>query len=86
MTLSYLVATFAQMLVLAIIARAVLSWLPRSRTLAPVTGMLDTVTEPVLRPIRRQLPSLGGIDISPMLAVVLIVLAESILLGVLGGH
>jgi YggT family protein len=86
MTLSYLVATVAQIFVLAILARAVLSWFPRSRTLAPVTGLLDSVTEPLLRPIRRQLPALGGFDLSPMLAIVLIIFAESLLLGVLGGH
>jgi YggT family protein len=86
MTLSFLLVTLAQLLTLAIIVRAVLSWFPASRGLAPVVGMLDSVTEPVVGPIRRRLPSFGGIDLSPLLAIVLITVAESFLLGLLAGH
>lgn len=86
MTLSFLVVTLAQILMLAIIIRAVLSWFPSSRTLTPVTGMLDTVTNPVLSPIRRLLPVFGGFDLSPLVAVFVISIAESLLLGVLAGH
>ena len=86
MTLSFLVASLAQILVLAILLRSILSWFPRSRTLAPVTGLLDDFTEPVLRPIRRHLPMLGGLDLSPMLAIICIVVAESLLLNLLAGY
>jgi YggT family protein len=86
MTLSILAASLAQILVLAILLRSVLSWLPRSRTLAPVTGLLDDFTEPVLRPICRRMPMLGGLDLSPMLAIICTVVAESLLLGLLAGH
>jgi YggT family protein len=86
MTLSFLIVTLAQLLTLAIIVRAVLSWFPGSRGLAPVTGLLDTVTEPLLRPIRRLLPVFGGLDLSPLLALLLIAVVESFLLGVLGGR
>jgi YggT family protein len=85
MTLSFLVATLAQLLTLAILVRAILSWFPGSRGLAPVTGLLDTVTEPLLGPIRRRLPMVGGFDLSPLLALLLIALAASLLLGVLAG-
>jgi YggT family protein len=86
MTLSLLIVSLAQLLTLAIIVRAVLSWFPVPRGLAPVTGLLDSVTEPVVGPIRRRLPSFGGIDLSPLLAIVLITVVESFLLGLLGGH
>jgi YggT family protein len=86
MTLSFLVATLAQLLTLAILVRAILSWFPGSRGLAPVTGLLDTVTEPLLGPIRRRLPMVGGFDLSPLLALLLIALAASLLLGVLAGR
>jgi len=86
MTLSFLVATLAQFLTLAIILRVVLSWFPGSRGLVPVTGLLDTVTEPLLGPLRRRLPTFGGFDLSPLPAVVLIAVVESLLLGLLAGH
>jgi YggT family protein len=82
MTLAVLVVTLAQILTLAIIIRAVLSWFPASRTLAPVTNALDTVTEPLLTPIRRRLPMRGAFDLSPMIAVLLIWVVESLLLRV----
>jgi YggT family protein len=86
MTLSSLVVTLAQVLTLAIFFRAVLSWFPISRTLAPVVNLLDDITSPMISPIRRRLPSFGGLDLSPMLAILLIWVVESVLLGVLGGH
>jgi YggT family protein len=86
MTLSFLVVTLAQILTLAIILRAVLSWFPGSRTLAPVTGLLAAVTDPLLTPIRRRLPMFGAFDLSPLLAILLIGIVESLLLGLLAGH
>jgi YggT family protein len=86
MTLSFLVAGLAQIMIVAILLRAVLSWFPRSRALAPVTGLLDDVTAPVIRPIRRYIPALGGLDLSPMFAIVAISVLESLLLNVLAGH
>ena len=60
--ISFLVATVAQVLILAIIARALLSWFPGWRALTPVTVLLDEVTNPILRPLRRRLPAFGGLD------------------------
>lgn len=86
MTLSVLIVTLAQLLTLAIIVRVILSWFPSPRGLAPVTGLLVSVTEPLLAPIRRRLPILGGFDLSPILALLLIAVVESFLLGALAGH
>jgi len=86
MTLSFLVATLAQALTLAIIARALLSWFPGVRALTPVAAVLDRATDPVVAPLRRRLPTFGGIDLSPLIAVLLIGVAESLLLGLLAGH
>ena len=38
----------------------------------PVTAMLTTLSEPVLRPFRRLVPPIGGLDISPIFAIVLL--------------
>lgn len=86
MTLSAFVSLLAQVLILAIIVRAILSWFPSSRTLAPVASVLGDVTDPVLRPIQRRLPSLGGLDLSPLIAILLISVAESVVLNLLAGH
>jgi YggT family protein len=47
---------------------------------------LDEVTTPILGPIRRRLPAFGGVDLSPMVAVLLIGVIESLVLGLLVGH
>jgi YggT family protein len=86
MTFGFLVATLAQILILAIIIRAILSWFPPSRTLAPVSAVLNDVTDPVLRPIQRRLPMLGGFDLSPLIAIILISVIESLILTLLAGH
>lgn len=63
-----LVFTF---LTIAIFARAIVSWFnmdPRS----PLIQILDAVTEPILDPIRRIMPRLGMIDLSPLVAILLL--------------
>ena len=67
------------LLVWAIIISAILSWLVafdvinlRNRFVANVAHFLDAVTRPVLRPIQRFIPPLGGVDISPIIAILLI--------------
>ncbi|MGI8826662.1 MAG: YggT family protein [Chloroflexota bacterium] len=86
MTLSFLVVTVAQVLTIAIIIRALLSWFPASRTLTPVTAALNQATDPLLRPIQRRLPTLGGFDLSPLIAILLIGIVESMALNLLAGH
>ena len=53
----------------AIIVQVIISWVnPGSYN--PVTGLLHSLTEPVLRPIRQLLPPLSGIDLSPLFAII----------------
>jgi YggT family protein len=66
-----------------IIASAIMSWLVafgvvnvRNQVIRVVVDLLYRVTEPVLRPIRRFLPNLGGIDISPVVALLLIIVIQ----------
>ena len=70
-----------------IIASAIFSWLyafnvvnPRNQFVGAVGNALFRLTEPALRPIRRFMPDLGGIDISPIiLLLVLFFLRQFIL-------
>jgi YggT family protein len=62
-----------------IIASAVFSWLyafnvvnPRNNFVATIGNFLYRATEPAMRPIRRYLPDMGGIDISPIVVLLII--------------
>lgn len=63
-----------QVLSLAIIVRAVLSWLPISPTSrwGAFQSAVRRATDPILRPIRRLLPRAGGIDFAPVVALLAI--------------
>jgi len=86
MTISFLVTVIAQVLILVLIARAILSWIPRIGVLTPVATVLDGITEPILSPIRRRLPLFGGLDLSPLVALLLISVVEALVLALLAGH
>ena len=61
----------ATVLVIAIIIRALMSWImPQDGS--GLTRVLLDITEPILAPIRRVLPPVAGIDFSPILAMILV--------------
>ena len=75
-----------QMYTWVVIIQAVLSWLMafnvvnmRNDVVRAIANGLYQLTEPVLRPIRRVLPNLGGIDISPVVALLLIFFLQHLL-------
>ena len=70
-----------------LIASAVLSWLiafnvvnTRNQFVSTVWDALYRVTEPVLRPIRERLPNLGGLDISPIILLLIIYFIQSVII------
>ena len=73
-----------------VIASAILSWLvafnvvnTRNQFIYMVGDFLHRITEPALRPIRRFLPNLGGIDISPVILILVLFFAQRLLQNVL---
>ena len=69
-----------------LIASAVFSWLyafnvvnPRNQFVGSVGNFLFRITEPVLGPIRRSLPSLGGLDISPIVLILIIMFLQRVI-------
>jgi YggT family protein len=75
--LLWLFSTLVDLYVYILIASAVLSWLvafnvvnPHNQFVRSLGEFLWRVTEPVLAPIRRLLPNLGGIDISPVILII----------------
>jgi YggT family protein len=77
--LFWLLDTALSLYVWALIISAVLSMLlafnvldSRNRFVWTVADFFYRVTEPVLRPIRRRLPNLGGIDLSPLVVIIVL--------------
>ena len=68
-----LICDLINLYVIVIIVRIVLSWFPMSpgSFLEQVNRVLRAVTDPVLLPIRRIMPSMGGLDLSPMIVILL---------------
>jgi YggT family protein len=69
-----------------VIASAIMSWLvafgvvnTRNQFIHMVVDFLYRITEPALRPIRRVMPNLGGIDISPVILLLLLFFLRSLL-------
>jgi YggT family protein len=81
--LYYFIVFLARILSFAVLIRAFLSWIPISRN-NPIIVLIYEITEPVLGPVRRLLPNMGGLDLSPMVALILIQVLERVLLGILG--
>jgi len=60
-----------QVLTFAIIARALLSWFPLPAS-NPITSFLHAITEPILAPLRQVIPRIGMLDITPLIAILLL--------------
>jgi YggT family protein len=76
-----------QIYVWLLIAAAILSWLvafnvvnTRNQFVASIGEFLFRITEPALRPIRNFLPNLGGIDISPVILILIIFFIQNVIM------
>ena len=86
LSLLNLISTAITLYVWALIISAVMSWLvgfgvinTNNRFVYMVGDFLHRATEPALRPLRRVLPNLGGIDISPIVLILLLFFARNLL-------
>lgn len=70
---------------LLIFVWCILSWLPMPREgfFADVVGAIDTLVSPYVGLFRRFIPPFGGLDFSPILAIVILQLLERLILGIL---
>ncbi|MHB9034983.1 MAG: YggT family protein [Anaerolineae bacterium] len=76
--LSIFITVLSQALSLAILARVLLSWVP-SLQQSRLGLFIYDITEPILGPIRRTIPPLGMIDLSPFIALIVIELLAQLL-------
>ncbi len=80
--MGYFLASFFDLLfnalILAIIARALLSWFPID-PYNPIVNLIHQITEPILAPLRRFIPPVGGMmDITPIIAIILLQVLQTI--------
>ncbi|KAA2236827.1 YggT family protein [Salinarimonas soli] len=75
-----------QLYVYVLIASAIMSWLvafnvvnTRNNVVSAIWDFLYRITEPVLRPIRNVLPNLGGIDVSPIILLLIIFFIQRVI-------
>lgn len=90
-SLILLLTTVIDLLIWVVIIWAVMSWLvafnvinTNNRFVLAILDTLGRITEPLLRPIRAIIPNLGGIDISPVILVLLLMFLRNLALE-LGG-
>jgi YggT family protein len=81
--ISYILRLYIYVLV----AAAVFSWLIafnvvnfRNPVVAAIGQFLYAITEPVLRPIRRFMPNMGGLDLSPLIVVLIIIFIQMVII------
>ena len=76
-----ILVTLLNLYVICIFGRIVLSWFPVTPggPVAQISSFLYTITEPVLGPIRRILPNLGGIDVSPIILLLIIFFIQRVI-------
>jgi YggT family protein len=80
-----------QAVIWIVIANAIVSWLiafdvinMRNATARSIVRFLDSVTRPLLHPLRRFIPPLGGIDVTPVILIIVLEAADQALLPALG--
>ena len=78
LTVGEVLGLLANIFLFAIIIQVVISWInPGAHN--PVTSLIHSLTEPLLRPLRRLLPPAGGLDFSPMVACAVLILATMLI-------
>ena len=77
-TIGGILAALIQLLSLAIFFRAILSWVIRD-PYNPIAQALDAITEPILQPLRQVIPRMGMIDLTPLVAIIVLQVIASLL-------
>ena len=83
--LIYFVDLIFTLLNLAILVRVLLSWV-RVNPYHPAVELLYRITEPILAPLRRIIPPVGMVDISPIIAILLLQIIQKVLKAIIVGR
>jgi len=78
--LEYIISALLELVILALVINAIVSWLivfdvenMRNPVIYQFTRFLDAVTRPILRPVQKIIPPFGGVDISPIIVIIVLV-------------
>jgi len=78
--IAYIIDALLGLVILALVVNAILSWLiafdvvnMRNHFIYQFTRFLDAVTQPILRPVQKIIPPFGGVDISPIIVIIVLV-------------
>jgi YggT family protein len=80
--LAYFVSLLFRALSLAVLIRVFLTWIPIN-PYNRLVQLLYQITEPILRPFRRIIPPIGMVDISPIVALLVLQLVEQIVMRII---
>ena len=90
--LYFIVDYLIQLVIFAMVINAVLSWLivfdvvnMRNRFIYQISRFLDAVTRPVMRPVQKIIPPFGGVDISPIIVIIVLVGVQRFILPMIFG-
>lgn len=82
-----IISLFFYLLNLAIFARIMLSWLPIAGIhidpYNPIVQLLHQITDPILEPFRQIIPPIGMIDISPIVAIIVLQVIQQVIISML---
>ena len=80
-----LISSILTVMTYAIVVRALLSWIhPNPEN--PIVRLIVKVTEPILRPLRRVIPPIAGMDLTPVAAIILLQVVQSLVPRLLGAY
>jgi YggT family protein len=73
-----LIALVLTVFLVAVIIQVILSWINPGQY-NPVIGLVHKLSDPILKPIRKLIPSLGGLDLSPLFATLALLVAKMLI-------
>ena len=80
-----LISTILTLLTYTIVIRALLSWISPNPN-NPIVRLIIRITDPILRPLRRVIPPIAGMDLSPVAAIFLVQVVQGLLPRLLGAY
>jgi YggT family protein len=78
-SLIVLVDRAIELLTILVVVRVLLSWVPSVDYGHPLISLIVRITDPILQPVRRVLPPVGGLDLSPIISILLLNLVGKLL-------
>ncbi|MCA9141453.1 MAG: YggT family protein [Planctomycetaceae bacterium] len=80
-----LLVTLLQLYSIILLGRILLSWIPNLDRSNQIVQLLYQLTEPVLEPVRRTIPPLGMMDLSPIIVFIGLRILQSVVMGMAAG-